>query len=149
MKKPWGIIASFFGIGFFPVAPGTVASLAVLLIYRFFLCRLPWPFLVGIFLALLAIGIHASSIYAAELGQEDPRRIVVDEAAGQLLVFLSVPPTWLNLGLGFFLFRFFDIVKPFPISRAERLPGGWGIMADDVAAAVAGMVILHLYLYLK
>jgi phosphatidylglycerophosphatase A len=149
MKRLWGIVASFFGIGFFPAAPGTVASLAVLLIYRFFLWRLPWPLLVGIFLALLVLGIRSSSVYAAQLGQEDPRRIVVDEAAGQLLVFLFVPPAWLNLGLGFLLFRFFDIVKPFPISRAERLPAGWGIMADDVAAAAAAKVILHLYLWLK
>jgi phosphatidylglycerophosphatase A len=149
MKKLWGIIASFFGVGFFPVAPGTAASLVVLLAYKFLLYRLAWPFLVGILLLLLVAGTYASTVYAAELGQEDPRRIVVDEAAGQLLVFLFVPPTWLNLGLAFFLFRFFDIVKPFPISRAESLPGGWGIMADDVAAGLAGKAILHLYLLLK
>jgi phosphatidylglycerophosphatase A len=149
MKKVWGIVASFFGIGFFPVAPGTAASLAVLLAYRFVLCRLDWPFLIGILFLLLVVWTYASGVYAAELGEKDPRRIVVDEAAGQFLTFLFVPPTWLNLGLAFLLFRFFDIVKPFPISRVEKLPGGWGIMADDIAAAVAGKVILHLYLLLK
>jgi phosphatidylglycerophosphatase A len=149
MKTLWRIIASFFGIGFSPVAPGTAASLAILFLYRFFLYRLDWPWLAGIFVFLLVVGIHASTFYAAELGEEDPRRIVVDEAAGQLLVFAFVAPSWLNLGLGFVLFRFFDIVKPFPISRAEKLPGGWGIMADDIAAGLASAVILHIYLYLK
>jgi len=148
MKTVSRIIATFFGIGLAPLAPGTVASLAVLFLYKFILCGLPWPVLTGILAFLIAAGTYASGAYSAEVGEEDPRKIVIDEAAGQFLVFLSVPPTWLNLGLAFALFRFFDIVKPFPISRAERLPGGWGIMADDLAAAVAGGIILHLYLFL-
>ncbi|OGD22265.1 MAG: hypothetical protein A2W03_09235 [Candidatus Aminicenantes bacterium RBG_16_63_16] len=149
MKTAWRIIATFFGIGLAPVAPGTVASLAVLFLYKFIMSGFPWPVLAGILVFLLAAGTYASAVYSAEVGEEDPRKIVIDEAAGQFLIFLSVPPTWLNLGLAFALFRFFDIVKPFPISRAERLPGGWGIMADDLAAAVAGGILLHLYLFLK
>ena len=149
MKTVGRIIATFFGTGYAPLAPGTVASLVVLVLYKLVLSGLPWPAFAGILAFLIAAGTWASSAYSAEVGQEDPRQIVIDEVAGQLLIFLAVPPTWLNLGLAFALFRFFDIVKPFPISRAERLPGGWGIMADDLAAAVAGGIVLHLYLYLK
>jgi phosphatidylglycerophosphatase A len=148
MKTVWRIIATFFGIGFAPVAPGTVASLAVLVLYKIVLSGLPRPVLAGILVFLLAAGTYASFAYAAEVGEEDPRKIVIDEVAGQFLIMLTVPSTWLNLWLALALFRFFDIVKPFPISRAERLPGGWGIMADDVAAAVAGAIILRLYLLL-
>ena len=149
MKALWRIIATFFGLGFCPVAPGTVASLAILFLYKFVLFRLAWPWLAAVLLALAAAGVYASSAYAAELGQEDPRRVVVDEAAGQLLAYVLVQPSWLNLGLGFALFRFFDIVKPFPISRAEKLPRGWGIMADDIVAGLASAIILHFYLFLK
>ena len=149
MKTLRTIVATFFGLGYVPLAPGTVTSLAVLFLFKLFLSGLPVPALAGIFLFLVVVGIAASSAYSADVGKADPGTVVVDEAAGQLLVFLSLPPTWLNLGLGFALFRFFDIVKPFPISRAERLPRGWGIMADDLAAAVASGILLHLYLFLK
>ena len=149
MKTLRTIIATFFGLGYAPLAPGTVTSLAVLFLYKLVLSGLPFPALAGIFLILVVAGIAASTAYSADVGQEDPGTVVVDEAAGQLLVFLSLPATWLNLGLGFALFRFFDIVKPFPISRAERLPRGWGIMADDLSAAVASGILLQLYLFLK
>lgn len=149
MKTFWRIIASFFGIGYFPLAPGTLASLAVLLLYKLLLGHLPWPFLAVMLVLLIAVGTRACHIYAADLGKEDPRSAVIDEAAGQLLVFINLSPTWLNLWLAFALFRFFDIVKPFPVSRAEKLAGGWGIMADDVVAAVAAKIVLHLYLLLK
>jgi phosphatidylglycerophosphatase A len=149
MKILWTIAATFFGLGYAPLAPGTVTSLAVLILYKLVLSGLPRALPAGIFVILLVVGTCASSAYAARVRKEDPGAVVIDEAAGQLLVFLTVPPAWLNLGLGFALFRFFDILKPFPISRAERLPGGWGIMADDLAAAVAAGIVLHLYLFLK
>ncbi len=74
---------------------------------------------------------------------------MIDEAAGQLLVFLYVSPDWTLLVVGFLLFRLFDIVKPFPIRKLEGLPGGWGIMADDIAAALMAKALLHLFIYLK
>jgi phosphatidylglycerophosphatase A len=149
MKIVSKIVATFFGLGFSPLAPGTAASLAVLFLYKYFLTGLPWPGLVLIFVCLLAAGVWSSFAYSAEVGKEDPPAVVIDEVAGQLLVFLTVPATWLNLGLAFALFRFFDIVKPYPIHKAEKLPGGWGIMADDVAAGAAAGVVLNLYLLLK
>mgnify|MGYP001030621391 FL=1 len=149
MKTLRTIIATFFGLGYAPLAPGTVTSLAVLFLHKLVLAGLPWFVPVGLFALFLAAGVPAATSFAADAGKEDPGTVVIDEAAGQLLVFLFLPPTWLNLGLGFVLFRFFDILKPFPISRAERLPRGWGIMADDLAAGLAGAILLHFYLFLK
>jgi len=95
------------------------------------------------------LGVAASSAYSAELKKSDPGRVVIDEAAGQFLVFIAVSPDWTFMVFGFLLFRFFDIVKPFPIRRLEALPAGWGIMADDVAAALMAKALLHLFIYLK
>lgn len=149
MKKWWKILASFFGLGYVPVAPGTAASLVVALAYKFVLSSLAWPYLLLLFMLLLFFGVIASTSYARELGRPDPGAIVVDEACGQLLVLLFVPAAWAPVLIAFLLFRFFDIVKPYPISKAEKLAAGWGIMADDIAAALAAKVLLHLYLYLK
>jgi len=149
MKKYWKILASFFGLGYVPVAPGTAASLAVALAYKFILSSLAWPYLLLLFMLLLFFGVIASTSYARELGRPDPGAIVVDEACGQLLVLLFVPAAWAPVLIAFLLFRFFDIVKPYPISQAEKLAAGWGIMADDLAAALAAKSLLHLYLYLK
>jgi phosphatidylglycerophosphatase A len=142
-------VATFFGLGFFPLAPGTAASLAVVLIYKFFLVNLLWPYLLFFLFLFTVLGVVSSSAYSRELQEKDPRRIVIDEACGQLFVLLLVPPTWAALAVGFFLFRFFDIIKPFPVSPAEKLPGGWGIMADDFVAAGMAKILLHLYLVLK
>jgi phosphatidylglycerophosphatase A len=149
MKFAWRTIATFFGLGFFPVAPGTLASLAVLLLYRYLLSGLALPYIFLILLFLLALGLPAASAYSAELKKSDPRRIVIDEAAGQFLVFISVSPDWKSIIIGFLLFRLFDIIKPFPIRKLETLPGGWGIMADDMAAAVMAKALLHLFVYLQ
>lgn len=149
MRRTWRLIASFIGIGYFPVAPGTAASLVVVFLYKFILYRFFWPLLVLLVIFALAVGVLASTAYAAELAQEDPQKIVVDEAVGQLIVLLFVFPSWPHVLLSFVLFRFFDIVKPFPVSRAERLPAGWGIMADDVAAALLAKAVLHLYIWIK
>lgn len=149
MKYLWRVIATFFGLGLFPIAPGTLASLVVVLIYKYSIHGLVWPYLLLILCALLILGTHAASFYSSELKRTDPSCVVIDEAAGQLLVLLFVLPEWTSLIAGFLLFRFFDIVKPFPIRRAERLPAGWGIMADDLLAALMAKAVLHLFIYLK
>ncbi len=149
MKIAWRTIASFFGLGFFPVAPGTLASLAMVLFYKYLLYGLALPYILLIFLAFLVLGIPAATAYSSERQKTDPRQVVIDEAAGQLLVFLYVSPDWTLLVVGFLLFRLFDIVKPFPIRKLEGLPGGWGIMADDIAAALMAKALLHLFIYLK
>ncbi len=149
MKSLWRMVASFFGLGLFPIAPGTLTSLVILFIYRYLLHDLSWPYLLSILTALLVLGIPAASSYSSELKRPDPSRVVIDEAAGQLIVFVLVPADWTPLIAGFLLFRFFDIVKPFPVRKAERLPAGWGIMADDILAGLLAKAVLHLFIYLK
>jgi phosphatidylglycerophosphatase A len=149
MRELWRFGASFFGLGYFPVAPGTAASLAVALLYKFFIHRLEWPSFLVLFLALLFFGLASAAAYARQVGQDDPRQVVIDEASGQLLVLFFVFPAWSNVLLAFLLFRVFDIVKPYPIRLLEKLSSGWGIMADDIAAALMAKAVLHLYLFLK
>ncbi len=148
MKYFWRIVASFFGLGLFPFAPGTLNSLVVVLIYKFWLHGLGWPYQLLVLFVLLILGTPAASFYSSELKRSDPSRVVIDEVAGQFLVLILVPSAWAFLIAGFLLFRFFDIVKPFPVHRAESLPAGWGIMADDVLAALMAKAVLHLIIYL-
>ncbi len=149
MKKLAGIIATLFGTGFFPLAPGTAASLAVVLIFRFFLWPLSWLWLAAIILACFAVGVPASARYASNLGQKDPRTIVVDEACGQLVALFLIPADRTSLLLAFVIFRLFDVIKPWPVGKLEDLPGGWGIMADDLAAGFLARLVLQIYLFLR
>jgi phosphatidylglycerophosphatase A len=142
------LFSTLFGVGFFPKAPGTASSAVALLAYVLFMHRLPWPAYVAFLLALLVLGGLASAVYAAHLGQADPQHIVIDEAFGQFLALFLVPVGWLPLTAAFVFFRFFDIIKPYPIKRLERLPGGWGIMADDAGAGLAAGALVHLLLLL-
>lgn len=135
-------IATVFGIGRAPVAPGTVMSIVAVL--------LAWPIAVfeGRFallfagIAVAAIGTWACEHYALDLRQSDPSEAVVDELAGQWLVCAFAPVSILAFALAFVLFRIFDILKPWPISRLEKIPGGLGIMADDLGAAAAAAAII-------
>ncbi len=144
MKFVAKVVATVFGIGFSPVAPGTLASAAAALAFRFSLHGLTLPWYLLLLVALGVIGGLASAVYAAELGQKDPSRVVVDEALGQLIALFLVPDRWLPIALSFAFFRLFDIIKPYPIRRLEMLPGGWGIMADDVGAGLAAAAVVHL-----
>ena len=148
MKVLSRVLATFFGLGLFPAAPGTLASAAAVFLYKFALCRLDrLPYM--LFLAVLfAAGTAAAAAYASELGRPDPRRIVVDEVCGQLLALAMFPTGWPALAVSFALFRFFDIIKPWPIKSLERWPGGWGIMADDIGAGLAAAVLGRLALLL-
>jgi phosphatidylglycerophosphatase A len=146
MKKAWnilaGLTATFFWAGYFPVAPGTFASLEAALLYALVGWRLPLlPYLL-ILTALFLAGTAAADTFARLLKQKDPRPVVIDEIVGQGLALFSVPAGWAWIAGGFFLFRRFDVFKPWPIRKLERLPGGWGIMADDVAAGAASALVL-------
>ncbi|MFB0566182.1 MAG: phosphatidylglycerophosphatase A [Candidatus Aminicenantaceae bacterium] len=149
MKTIWKILATFFGVGFFPIAPGTLTSLIIVILYKFFLHDLSWQLYIIIFILFFFIGVYASSSYAIRLKEKDPRKIVIDEACGQLFVLFHIPDSWLPLLIGFFLFRLFDIIKPYPIKKFEYLAKGWGIMIDDIIAAVYAAFILNIYLLLK
>ncbi|MGM0443781.1 MAG: phosphatidylglycerophosphatase A family protein [Fibrobacterota bacterium] len=148
------IFSSVFYVGFIPFAPGTWGSLVavgILILFRGYFSQL---FLLDSFmtfapLALLALmaGTWASSSAEEIYGTEDPGAIVIDEVLGQLLTFTLITEVWTlsasSLVLGFFLFRFFDIVKPWPVHCFERIGGGLGVMMDDVAAGLLACTVLH------
>jgi phosphatidylglycerophosphatase A len=146
MKLLSRLLATFFGLGFVPLAPGTAASAAAAIGYMQGLHSLAWPLYASLVVLLFFAGAAAAGRYASELGRPDPGRIVVDEVCGQLIALAFLPGEWLAVGIAFALFRFFDIIKPGPIRKLERLPGGWGIMADDVAAGLAAAVLARLAL---
>jgi phosphatidylglycerophosphatase A len=128
-------LATWFGCGLSPRAPGTVGSLGTLPLHLL-LCQAPLAVHAAAVAVLLAAGTWAAQRYASERGEKDPQRVVIDEVAGTLLALGCVrhEALWLQ-GLAFVLFRLFDIWKPGPIRRVERWqPTGVGIMADDVLA---------------
>ena len=135
-------IATFFGAGLGKPGPGTWGSVAAVLLWALFAWTVhPSP--TAIFLALIAgilisivLGIPAATIAARESGRHDPGFVVIDEVAGQWIALLGSPADWKHALIALFLFRLFDITKPFPARRLERLPAGWGIVFDDVAAGL-------------
>jgi len=146
MKTAFRILATFFGLGLVPLAPGTVASAVAALAYKLALHDLAWPLYLSLIGVLFIAGAAVSGAYAAELGRHDPGRIVVDEVCGQLVALAFLSGDWASVAVSFALFRFFDIIKPWPIQKLERLPGGWGIMADDIGAGLAAAALGRLAL---
>ncbi len=146
MRSPARLLATVFGLGYVPLAPGTAASAVAAAAYALVLHRWPWPFYAGLILVLFLGGSAVAARAAAELGRPDPGIVVVDEVCGQLVALAFLPAGWLAVGVSFALFRFFDIIKPWPIRRLEYLPGGWGIMADDAAAGLAAALVARLVL---
>ena len=140
------LLATWFGCGLIPVAPGTFGALGALAVAIFVEHHHHWgPLGWGIFaLAMTPIGIWAADRYAASLGKKDPGPVVVDEVLGQWLTLAGAQrlDTWQVWLAAFVLFRFFDIVKPFPVRRLEAIPGGAGIVIDDLGAGVYGAFAL-------
>lgn len=137
------ILATGFGAGLSPVAPGTAGTLVGILICLS--CyALPWPFRFLIVAAILAASIYVAHRAESLYGKTDDQRIVIDEIAGFQVTMLPVAITGLHLCLAFVLFRIFDIWKPFPLGRLQNLPGGWGVVADDLGAGIYSGLILFL-----
>ncbi len=133
--------------GYFPVAPGTIGSAAGLLVYA-----LVWwaqsPVLeAGLIVGLFAIGVWAGTVAERFFGGIDPGPIVLDEVVGMLITLAFIPVGLSGAIAGFVLFRVFDVIKPFPAGRFERLHGGLGVMADDAMAAVYANLSLRLVLW--
>jgi phosphatidylglycerophosphatase A len=142
------VFSTFFGAGYFPVAPGTFASLIAALLFRFFLCRLDWKIYSVLVVIVYFSGVFSARVFSKDLGQRDPRKVVIDEVCGQWITYFLAPAAWPSVAIGFFLFRLFDVLKPFPIRKSEQLPHGWGIMTDDVLAGVFSAIILQICLRL-
>ena len=136
MKKHLAfVIATWFGLGFSPIAPGTVGTLAALPLYFALRGFGPLAVLAAAFLLTLA-GVWAAGIVSEHTGTDDPQIVVVDEVAGVLVALAFAPRTVAGVAIAVVAFRIFDMTKPFPAGAAERLPGGWGIVIDDVVAGV-------------
>lgn len=127
------ILSTCFGIGYFPVAPGTIASIVAVIGFVFIPALHSTPILLSLVIISLALGIWAGRIMEEEYG-DDPSIVTIDELAGQWLALAALPADMLPVLLSFAFFRLFDIAKPGPVNTVQRLPGGWGIMADDVLA---------------
>jgi phosphatidylglycerophosphatase A len=136
-------VATCFGLGYAPAAPGTVGSLPGVLLAFVLASAGGWPAALTGAVAVALIGLWAAGGAAARLGEDDPRPVVIDETAGQMVTLLFLPPTPAVLAAGFAIFRILDIAKPPPIRRLESLPGGSGIMADDLVAGVYGNLLLQ------
>ena len=141
------LLALGFGAGISKIAPGTIGTLAA--IPFFSLIKLMPDFLSYFFvLTLFFIGIHVSNETSRALKIKDPSCIVIDEIVGFLFLLLLIKQTLFHFILAFFLFRLFDITKPFPIKKIEmKIKGGLGIMLDDIAAAIYALIVIGLIDY--
>ena len=139
------------GVGYLPLAPGTWGSLVGVGIYLVLLAFLrfsPWAVFIAVELVLITLitllGFWAASRTEKLLGHKDPRKVVIDEVAGQLIALLPIVPGfdsgWVSIIAAFLLFRLFDIIKPYPARRLEKLESGLGIMCDDLVAGAYAAV---------
>lgn len=142
MRRLAVAIATSGGAGYFPIAPGTVGSAVGVVIY---LLTRRWApaSQVGLLVGITIVGIWASHVAAQYFDKEDPGYVVIDEVAGQLVTLLLLDVGLAGAIAGFFLFRIFDIIKPWPARRFEDLPGGLGIMADDLMAGAYGWIVMR------
>lgn len=148
LKRPVCFLGLGFGTGLFPRAPGTIGTLAALPIY-WLIKDLPIAIYLAITLVAFIAGIWICQQSADWIGKDDPSAVVWDEIVGYLITMIAAPSGWQWGLLGFVLFRFFDILKPWPISWADKsLHGGFGIMVDDVVAGLFAGIILQLLVYL-
>lgn len=139
-------IATGAYVGYLPPAPGTLGSLLGLLLL--------WPLKPGtvqvmVTLFLIGVGIVVADRAARVIGGQDPPAIVIDEIAGIAVATLLLPPQVQERVVAFVIFRLFDVIKPFPARQAERLPGGFGIVGDDLIAGLYSNLLVRLWLLLS
>lgn len=136
------IVSTWFGAGLVPKAPGTFGTLAAL--PAVFLVHAAGPTAgLCIILAFAGAAVWGAGLTEQVLGRTDPREVVSDEVAGFMVTMYLLPFTWPYLAGGFIVFRLLDILKPFPIRRLERIPGGAGVVLDDLAAGLLANLILR------
>jgi phosphatidylglycerophosphatase A len=144
MRRLAVLVCTFGGIGFVPVAPGTIGSAAGLICYGALRASGVQPVADAVAIALLfAAGVWSGTHAEHHFGTTDPGPGVIDEVVGMLITLYLLPPTWPVALAGFFIFRVFDVLKPYPAHRLEGLPGGLGMMADDAMAAIYGNLVLR------
>ena len=147
LKNPIHFLALGFGSGLMPKAPGTFGTLAAIPVY-IALSQLELWLFIGITAVISLLGILICDYTSKALGVHDHSGIVIDEIAGYLITMIAVPFNWKWMLIGFLLFRFFDILKPWPISWLDKkVAGGFGIMIDDVLAGLFSLICLHLIIH--
>ncbi len=146
-KTAWAwLVGTFFGVGWMKPGPGTWASIATVGLWRAFAPfagEFQIPAAIAAAALVTAAGIPASTRVARESQQQDPGFVVIDEVAGQLIALIGAPLVWKTLLASLILFRVFDIVKPPPLRRLERVPEGAGIMLDDLGAGLYALAVLQ------
>ena len=145
LAHPGVLLATWFGAGYLPKAPGTWGSVGALP-FAWVLVEIGGLYALGVAtVVVFVVGLWASKDYMDRTGAHDPGAIVIDEVVGQWIVLLAAPLELLPYAIAFVLFRVFDVLKPWPISWADRRIGGaMGVMVDDVLAGVAGLGVLYL-----
>ena len=134
-------LATCFKIGHLPIAPGTWGSLAAVIGWWLWLQYLDPLVFIVLIITIFTIGVFATNIIIDHTGEKDPSRVVIDEVSGQWLGLLMLPDGAVYIAGAFILFRFLDILKPWPIRQLEQFPKGWGVMLDDM---LAGLLTLGL-----
>ena len=143
-------IATCFKVGYLPLAPGTWGSVFAILLWWVLLKDLNTYIFGVVIIIFLLIGIVVSNIIIDQSGDHDPSHIIIDELVGQWLALFLLPEGFFNIAISFILFRFFDIIKPWPIRLIEKFPKGLGVMSDDLAAGLITLVliqIINIYLF--
>lgn len=147
LRSPLGVIGCGFGAGLSPVAPGTVGTLVAVVPYLWLQHLSPSAYIAVVLLAA-ALGVWAGNVVIKRLGQEDPSAFVWDEFVGFWITMAFAPPGWIWILAGFAAFRFFDVLKPWPVSFADRkLKGGFGAMLDDVLAGLYALGLMQVLRY--
>ena len=137
------IFATFGFVGHAPFGPGTFASLAALLVFALMQYFFSFPVLVFITIACFLLGVMTTNVLQKKFKVHDPSWIVIDEVATMWGILLFFPPSLICYATAFAIFRFFDILKPFPINWLDKhMAGGFGVMIDDVAAGIVTVVIM-------
>jgi phosphatidylglycerophosphatase A len=136
------LLSTFLGTGYFPFAPGTAASLLALPLAWLMVWKWSGTLLAAVAIMAYFTGVWTTGLHASRVGKSDPSECVIDEVAGQWLACAAAPLSMAGFALAFVLFRVFDISKMWPVSLGERLPGGWGIMTDDLIAGILSAFII-------
>ena len=131
-------------LGYVPIAPGTFGSAAGLVAFAAVRWSGSAAIEIALIVLLLVIGVWSGNVAEKHFGGVDPAPVILDEVAGMLITLALIPVNLTGAIVGFFLFRLFDVIKPWPANRCEALPGGLGVMADDAMAAVYGNLALRL-----
>ena len=137
------LLVTWFGCGFVPIAPGTFASLATVPVV-FLLRNVHFITKLAVLLVIIIIAIIVAEKAQAIFNDNDPKEVVIDEVSGMLMAALFIPFTWESIGIAFILFRIFDIAKPFPIRKLEKIKGGIGVVLDDIMAGAMVCVLIKL-----